>query len=189
MRTTFITILFVFVLTLIGCGEVKESNHAYNEPVVVSSQFTMTMEERNSFYYPTIKGNVVSPVYPSKLEAFFDNKVFELDMSVILKIGEGYLISLDTVHIFGCLNQGDYTVKLKAYDGNKFYILDCETVFVVDELYTAITGFNMETGENVSAMDKESNWIGPFYGDNLSVEPVINGGDFIVSGFDNVNFN
>lgn len=170
-----------FVLALGGCAK-TENKTLRDKPTTINSEFTMTMVVKGSFYYPTLKGKVISPVYPSKIEASFDGESFSFnEYKSVIKVGNGYLVSFDTVYIFGSLYEGDYTVKLKAYDGDKSYTLDCETVFIVDDFYTACFGVDFETGEHIEAMDKESNWLGPYQENELPVMPITDGGNFVMS--------
>ena len=147
--------------------------------------FTMTMVEKESFYYPTIKGKVNLSFSPSKLEVIVeDNGSFDIaedDFTNLSYSNNRYIVSFEKVHIFGRLDEGDYTVQIKAYNGDKDYMVKYETVFVVDELYTAFNGVNFETGKPLYAMDKESNWVGPFHENELPIMPITNGGDFVTS--------
>ena len=177
--------LALVLIFFCGCGKPAETTPIYQDSSAVASEFTMEIVEKDSFYYPTVKGSVVSPVRPVKIKGNFDNKWFEIDtFTKVLKIGSGYLVSFNQVVLFGQLDKGEYKVHLWVNDGNSNYCLDCETVFVVDDLYTSFTGYMWDTGKIIDAMDKESYYVGPFHENGLPVMPIRDGSTFIASDFD-----
>lgn len=167
-----------------SCNSEKSNGEKEVAPIMIldntETDFTMTMVEKKSFYYPTVKGKAKLPFMPTKLEVFVDGNgsfdIGENDFTNLSYSDNNYIVSFEKTHIFGQLYKGDYRVTIKAYEQDKTYLVNYETVFVVDELYTALSGVNMETGETFFAMDKESNWTGPYV-----VEPIKNGGTFVTS--------
>ena len=152
-----------------GCG--SNSNQVQTvEPIIIhdntETDFTMIMVEKDSFYYPTIEGKVKLDFVPNKIEVLVDgNSSFYINHSDYTNLswsGEKYIIAFSKVHVFGSLEEGEYRITLAAYNDNVKYIIDKETVFAVDDLYTGMWFFKWETGESFYAMDKESNWVGPF---------------------------
>ena len=161
-----------------GCGGNDSGKTTTVEPVIIEdnsgTEFSMTMVERRSFYYPTIAGKVNLDFYPTKLEAIVDGKesfvISEDDYTNLSFQGNKYIVSFSKEHIFGGLKKGDYRVTLKAYNADKPYLVNYEATLVADDDYFAISAICDFFGDEnelpivsfVSGMDKESNWAGPY---------------------------
>lgn len=159
-----LTLCLISVFMLFGCGK-GETRKTVMKSDYTETVFTMTMEKKNSFYYPTVKGELYLSIAPTKLTVNVQYKgSFEIPESElkIINLGDSYLVSFEKEHIYGSLEEGEYLVTLKAHKGEKFYILDYKTFFSVDDLYTGMAIFDWETGESFYAMDKESNWTRPY---------------------------
>ncbi|MEG9430643.1 MAG: hypothetical protein VZQ61_06970, partial [Christensenellaceae bacterium] len=107
-----------------GCGSQEIENTGTNvQPIIIEdnnqTDFTMTMVEKETFYYPTVSGQVKLNFYPSKLEVNVeDNGSFiigENDFTKLSYSNNQYIVSFEKVHIFGSLDKGDYSVTIKAY--------------------------------------------------------------------------
>lgn len=171
MKKIVLFVLLSFTLLTLcaaGCEKGKNNNteKTYIEKIAPATRFSMTMVEKKSFYYPTVEGKVNLNFYPEKLEVNVENKgsfiISKTDYTDILCVKDRYVVSFTKIHIFGSLKEGEYRVTIKAFDKDKPYLVDYETFLSVDELYTALSGFDYATGEIFYAMDKESNWIGPY---------------------------
>ena len=175
-----------------GCKSEQPSQGQEVTPIIVldntETELKMTMVKDRSFYYPTIEGKVKLSFMPTKFEVFVDGKesfdITDADFTNLSYSSENYIVSFKKVHIFGSLETGDYKVTVKAYNGDKASLIDKYTTFKVDDWYTACFGVDFETGEQIEAMDKESNWIGPYNENELPVMPITDGGNFVASGFD-----
>lgn len=172
-----------------GCGSQEtENTETKEQPVIIEdsqTKFTMTMVEKNSFYYPTITGKVQLSFMPTKLEVLVEENgsfdIAEDDFTDVSRSGNNYIVSFEKTHIFGKLDKGDYSVTIKAYKQDKPYLVNYETFFAVDELYTALPVYNNTTGEFIIVMDKESNWVGPYSENELPIMPITNFGVFETS--------
>lgn len=176
-----------------GCGSDSGDNTKTSvQPILIKdnsqTEFTMKIIEKDTFYYPTVKGKVKLNFYPSKLEVIVEDNgsfdILENDFTNLSYSGTNYIVAFEKEHIFGSLEEGDYNVTIKAYDQDKQYLINYETVFVVDDLYTGGPVINFETGETFYAMDKESHWVGPYHENELPIMPITNGGAFVTSEYD-----
>ncbi len=153
------------------------------DPVEVpTSSFTLTMIERDDYYYPTFEGKINVSFYPTKMAVNCAGEEIEIEPNSVIAQDGYYTFTVKDEVIFNKLYKGKYAVSVVAYKGTTKYWKPETAIFDVDDEYfggvfvsapdtwgdwdDGIEGDDITSGEFVGevihAMDKESNWT-PFY--------------------------
>lgn len=127
-----------------------------------AGEFTFEIVKDKGFYYPTVAGELKTEKVPDKLTVVCNDTEREVALDTINKVNGYYVITFNQRIIYGYLTAGDHEATLKAYFGSGTKVLDEKTTLNADDDYSSFVGVDMTTGESLSAMDKESNWIGPY---------------------------
>lgn len=121
------------------------------------------IENEDSFYYPLVKGEMHLQRVPDEIIFTFDDKEFLIEPNSMSYDADNVVYSIkfeQAVEPFG-VRKGKHETAIK-------YIYDQKTVTVtekivtIDDNYFLANAVNSDTGETITLLDKESNWIGPF---------------------------
>lgn len=132
--------------------------------------FTFQIEKINGWYYPTVRGKIKSNVLPDKLFVECNGKCTEISGSAITQVEDYYVIEFAEQIIYGGLSKGDHVATLTAKFNNLSVPLDYSCTLYADDDYFATAIFDDSTGKTGYAMDKDSNWIGPYSNTYRSTE-------------------
>lgn len=124
--------------------------------------FTFQIEKINGWYYPTVRGKIRNNVLPDKLFVECNGKSTALSCSAITQIDDYYVIEFAEQIIYGGLSKGDHVATLTAKFNNLSVPLDYSCTLFADDDYFATTIFDYSSGKSCYAMDKDSNWVGPY---------------------------
>lgn len=119
------------------------------------------VEKSDSFYYPTLSGYVAVVNRPTRLTVDCNDVESEVEIKTLKRQNGYWVVSFNEEIIYGALTEGEHPVIVNVYYGNKSEPIG-STTLVVDELYTAINGWDIVGEKSINAMDKESCWIGPY---------------------------
>lgn len=163
MKKRLLAILLIFVVSFafIGCSKVENNDSGVVNAYDGVCQIYMT--KKNSFYIPVVVGWIALNSIPNKIEVDCANQTFELDIKSVNVSSTGlYLLHFKQTEIFGNLTAGTHSVNLFITFGDTVIRIQNFDEFDCDDNYFIVNGINLESGEPIYLMDKESNWIGPY---------------------------
>lgn len=133
--------------------------------------YTFEIEEKESFYLPTIKGKIAFDFFPEKITVSVQDMERELTPKSVVYVPNyyagaeryTYIFSINEVVIFPVLKEGTHNVIIYGYDkaGEKTANAITGQIYVKGEMF-ACGVITFENGETLTCMDLESNWVGPY---------------------------
>lgn len=177
-----ITILILFTVSLSACNlptgsdisgfidsftrscSKNEGSNTIDLPITDEciSEFDFSMKKKNGFYYPTCEGYLICPFLPTEVTVSCAGKTVQLETDISKTSDNFYKLTFNQEISYNILYPSEYKARILVKKNGVLYEMPKSATFVVDDKYTAFVGFDMGTGENISGMDKESNWIGPY---------------------------
>ncbi len=162
-----ITLMLMLCTFFSGCEFMPENclwgnneeitNELTPDEEVSNTSITLTMV-KDGFYYPTFEGVIAFDYFPDKITVVCAGVENRLEPCSIEYKNEKYIFGFNQVIIFGALHKGEYEIKAYGYSKGKKTMITSTHNFIVDDDYFRVDGVHSETGENIVAMDKESNW-------------------------------
>lgn len=136
---------------------------------VFDGSFTYTIVEKDdSFYYPTVKGQLRSSKMPDKVYLYCNGTTTEITIDEVNKTDDYYILGFEQEIIYGEITEGNHDANISCVFNNIERYIESETFLYADTLYTAINGVSYDFDnpdseiKYIYAMDKESSWVGPY---------------------------
>lgn len=123
------------------------------------SSYTFEFIEKETFIYPTLKGTIVSDIYPEKLVFYYNGEEREITGKTIAFISKSqkYIAEIEQIITYGQILTGSQSAGIFAYhNGEKITVAKITTINCPQDLF-GLSVIN-ENGERVPAMDAEDNW-------------------------------
>lgn len=174
--TLLIVVLLAVFLVPAFCGDGKTSLKGcdgLNDPPEIilpgeddeeappaESSYTFEFTKKDSFYYPTLKGTIVSTEFPETLVFSYNGEEREITGKAISfnKTSQKYITKIEQVFLYGNIEAGNQSAGIfMNRDGEKISVAKISTITCPEDLFL-INGFNQSTGKTFSAMDAEDNW-------------------------------
>ena len=151
LKTILLLMLIGLFLTNCACAKSEEDVGYKSE---LDGKVQVTIVKDNSFFYPTITGNVVISAVPDSLSVVIENEIIPVDVVSQSVSNNGlYVLQFRKVHSFVSLKPKTYNVDLRFSIGGKTFIVEKFSTFNISEEYTGLTGDIMDLEKNWSDFD------------------------------------
>ena len=151
-------------ISLKGCDGLNDPPNIVipgdDEESPTESSYTFELVKKDSFYYPTLKGTIVSTEYPETLVFSYNGEEREITSKAISfnKTSQKYVTEIEQVFIYGYIKAGNQSAGIfMNRDGEKISVAKISTITCPNDLF-AINGVIDGSEQAFSAMDAEDNW-------------------------------
>lgn len=151
-----VAVIIALTLTLFGCAKPADNGYKTEH----GGNVAITVEEKESFYYAQINGEIALSELPNSLTLLCNDESISLDVVAVNVSNNGlYVINFRQTHIFKLLEEKEYTIGLTYKVSGKTVTLENFGTFNCNDAYFEIYASKFN-GEIIHAMDREKNWTG-----------------------------